>query len=159
METRRVDKEVAGTDSEDGNVATGTALDVDDDEGATSDEDSSPIPTLARRLQKPRIEFVFDGVTGDLLESHPTIFLSRPTIPSLPSPGRRRSTRSHTSPANPTATYLQAVHGSKSEASKGKKRDLKGKDPASGTKAPRKHVRADDDATQVTLQGESNILA
>ncbi len=53
VETGRVDEEVAGTDGKDGNIATGTTMDVDDEEGAASAEDSSPIPTLARHLRKP----------------------------------------------------------------------------------------------------------
>ncbi len=145
VETGRVDEEVVGTDGEDGNIATGTMMDVDDEEGAASDEDSSPIPTLACRLRKPRIEFVFDEVTGDLLESHPTIFLSRPTVPSQ-SPDLRRSARSCTSPVNTTAAYLQTAHGSKSDATKKKKKDLKGRDQA---KMSCKRVRPEDDAAQV----------
>ncbi|KAK0215162.1 hypothetical protein EDD85DRAFT_962890 [Armillaria nabsnona] len=71
-ETGQVNEEVAGSDDEDDHVV----VEVDDGEGVASDEDSSPIPTKARRLQKPKTEFVFDNVTGDF-NPYPTIFLPR----------------------------------------------------------------------------------
>ncbi len=52
------------------------------------DEGYSPPPMKqARRLrQDPRILFVFDDTTGDLVDPYPTIFLSRPVAPPSPSP-------------------------------------------------------------------------
>ncbi|PBK79253.1 hypothetical protein ARMGADRAFT_1093332, partial [Armillaria gallica] len=148
VETGRIDEEVAGTDGEDRNIATGTGMNIDDEEGAASDEDSSPIPTLARRLRKPRIEFVFDEVTGDLLESHPTIFLSRPTVPPSQSPDLRRSARSRTSPVNPDAAYLKLAQGSNPDAKKKKKKAIKSKDKVSEVAGTRKRTRNEDDGSQ-----------
>ncbi|PBK82427.1 hypothetical protein ARMGADRAFT_1090291 [Armillaria gallica] len=151
VEAGHVDDKVAGTHGEDGNLR------GQDDDVPSSDEATSPPPTnMARRLrQEPRISFVFDDSIGDLVEPHPTIFLSRPPVPPSQSQDLRRSTWLHASLANPTAAYLQAVHGSKSDASKKKKKDSKGKDQVSRTKAPRKRARTKDDAAQVKDKSSS----
>ncbi|PBK96337.1 hypothetical protein ARMGADRAFT_1027435 [Armillaria gallica] len=93
------------------------------------DESLSPPPTnIARRLhQEPRILFVFDEATGDFIESHPTIFLPRPTVPPAPSQDPQRSTRPNMSPVSRDAAYLKTLLGSKSDATK-KKKNVKGKD-------------------------------
>ncbi|PBK85978.1 hypothetical protein ARMGADRAFT_1035958 [Armillaria gallica] len=136
VEDSHIEEEVAGTDGEDGDVG----------------EATSPPPTnLARRLrQEPRISFVFDDVTGDFVESHPTIFLPRPIAPPAASQDLRRSARSQGSPFNPDAAYLKAVQGSKVDATKKKKKkDVKGKGHATETKAPHKRARPEDDTSQV----------
>ncbi|PBK83618.1 hypothetical protein ARMGADRAFT_1037785 [Armillaria gallica] len=126
-------------------------MDFDKDEPLSDDEEMRPPPTnIARRLcQEPRISFVFDEITGDFVESHPTIFLPRPTVPPASSQDLRRSARSHSSPVNPDAAYLKAIQGSKADAKKKKNKDAKGKDQATEAKAPRKHARTEDNATQL----------
>ncbi len=126
-------------------------MNFDRDESPSGDEERSPPPmNIACCLhQEPRILFVFDEVTGDFVESYPTIFLPRPaTIPSQ-GQGLRRSTRPHVSPINLDAAYLSLAQGDKSDATKKKKKDAKGKNRATETKAPRKRARTDDDTTQV----------
>ncbi|PBK79011.1 hypothetical protein ARMGADRAFT_1112034, partial [Armillaria gallica] len=126
-------------------------MDIDGDEPQSSDEATSPLPTnAARRLsQGPRISFVFDDTTGDLVEPHPAIFLSRPTAPPSQSPDLRRSPRSHTSPVNPDVAYLKLAQGSNPDAKRKKKKDAKSKDKASDPAVPRKRARNDDDTAQV----------
>ncbi|PBK79886.1 hypothetical protein ARMGADRAFT_1092665 [Armillaria gallica] len=122
-------------------------MDLDKDGPPSDVEELSPPPTnLARRLrQEPRISFVFDEATGDFVEPHPTIFLPRPvTTPSL-GQDLRRSARSRGSPVGPDTAYLKAVQGPKVDTTKKKKKDAKGKDRATETKAPRKRARTEDD--------------
>ncbi len=125
-------------------------MDFDRDESLSGDEEPSPPPiNIARRLhQDPRISFVFDKVTGDFVESHPTIFLPRPTAPTAPSQNPRCSTRSNTSPASRDAAYLKTLLGSKLHATK-KKRDSKRKDKAAETAISRKRTRSEEDTTQM----------
>ncbi|PBK81677.1 hypothetical protein ARMGADRAFT_1091077 [Armillaria gallica] len=120
VETGRVDEEVAGTDGEEG--------------AQSSDEATSPPPTnMARRLrQEPRFSFIFNETTGDFIESHPTIFLPRPALPTSQSQVPCQSARSHTSPTNPTAAYFKAVQSSKPDAKK-KRKDAKSKGKISET--------------------------
>ncbi|PBK79451.1 hypothetical protein ARMGADRAFT_1093124 [Armillaria gallica] len=135
------------------NNSTGVAqheqMDVDGDEPQNSDEDLSPPPTnKARHLrQEPRISFIFDDTTGDLVEPHPTIFLSRPAVPPSQRQDLRRSARSHTSLTHPTAAYFKAVQSSKPDAKK-HRRDTKNKDKTSEVAVPRKHARTEDEALQ-----------
>ncbi len=121
------DDEVEGTEGEDGNGGA--------DDEADSDGDSSPIPTKARRLQKPRIQFVFDDVTGDF-DPHPTIFLPRLAAPPP-----------------------QGSQGTKSDATKTKKRkDAKGNDKKAGTAVTRKRSRDDDDGAPTVDKSASKKL-
>ncbi|PBK80343.1 hypothetical protein ARMGADRAFT_1092290 [Armillaria gallica] len=140
----RVDDEVAGTNGEDGDLRG-----QDEDDASSSDEATSPPPTnMARRLhQEPKISFVFDEATGDFIESHPTIFLPRPAVPTSQSQVPRRSARSHVSPVNSTTAYLKTAQSSKL-SNKKKKRDAKGKDKASEVAIPCKHARNEDEASQ-----------
>ncbi|PBK82659.1 hypothetical protein ARMGADRAFT_1090113 [Armillaria gallica] len=121
------------------------------DEPMDLDRDESPSPppmNIARRLrQEPRISFMFDEATGDFVESHPTIFLPRPTVLPAPSQDPQRSTRPNTSPVSRDAAYLKTLLGSKSDATK-KKKNAKGKDRAIETKASRKHARTEEDTAQ-----------
>ncbi|PBK79424.1 hypothetical protein ARMGADRAFT_1093130 [Armillaria gallica] len=135
VETGRVDEEVAGTDGEEG--------------AQSSDEATSPPPTnMACRLcQEPRISFVFNEATGDFVESHPTIFLPRPALPTSQSQAPRRSARSHTSPTNPTAAYFKAIQSSKPDTKK-KRKDVKSKGKISEVAMARKRARTEDDASQ-----------
>ncbi|PBK81644.1 hypothetical protein ARMGADRAFT_1039161 [Armillaria gallica] len=104
---------------------------MNDDEPMDLDRDESPSPpptNIARHLhQEPRILFVFDEATGDFVESHPTIFLPRPTVPPAPSQDPRRSTCPNTSPVSRDTAYLKTLLGSKSDTTK-KKKNTKGKD-------------------------------
>ncbi|PBK82549.1 hypothetical protein ARMGADRAFT_1038574 [Armillaria gallica] len=104
------------------------------------DESPSPPPTnIARRLhQEPRISFVFDEATGDFVESHPTIFLPRPTVPPAPSQDPRCSTHPNTSPVNCDAAYLKALLGSKSDATQKKKNTKEDTAQAKDKPAPKK---------------------
>ncbi|PBK84035.1 hypothetical protein ARMGADRAFT_1088736 [Armillaria gallica] len=124
-------------------------MDLDKDEPPSDDEEMSPPPTnIAHRLrQEPRISFVFDEITGDFVESYPTIFLPRPTVPPASSQDLCHSARSRGSPVNPDATYLKAVLGSKVDAKKNKNKDAKGKDRATEAKAPHKRTRTEDNTT------------
>ncbi|PBK82711.1 hypothetical protein ARMGADRAFT_1038385 [Armillaria gallica] len=121
------------------------------DELMDLDRDESPSPppmNIARHLhQELRILFVFDKATGDFIESHPTIFLPRPTVPPAPSQDPRRSTHPNTSPVSRDAAYLKTLLGSKSDATK-KKKNAKGKDRAIETKGSRKCARTKEDTTQ-----------
>ncbi len=125
-------------------------MDIDGDEPQSSDEASSPPTKTARRLrQEPRISFIFDDATGDLVEPHPTIFLPRPATTPPQGQDLRRSIRSHVSPVNPDAAYLKAVQGPKVDAKKKqKKKDVKGKDQILETNVPRKRARTEEDTTQ-----------
>ncbi|KAK0229060.1 hypothetical protein EDD85DRAFT_794181 [Armillaria nabsnona] len=119
-ETGHVNEEVAGSDDEDDRIA----VEVDDGKGVASDEDSSPIPTKARRLQKPKTEFVFDDVTGDF-DPYPTIFLPR-----------RSTFKTH------NATLRHSSHpqkkDSKEDAGPSTQKEVQGKDKDSSTcKRPR----------------------
>ncbi len=153
----RVDEEVAGTDGQDDDVG-GRGDDEDtppspkDVTGMDVDEDSPPPTKKARRLrQEPRILFVFDDTTGDLVEPHPTIFLSRPTVPPAQS--------SDTSPVNPDAAHLKLTQGTKSDATKKKKeKDAKGKDKKAETAVPRKRSRDDDDGAPTVERPASKKL-
>ncbi len=131
------DDEVEGAEGEDGNGR--MAADAD------SDGDSSPIPTTARCLQKPWIQFVFDDITSDL-DPYPTIFLPRCSVPQ--EQNLRRSARPHASPANPNSAYLNAAQGSKSD-SKTKKKDSKRNDKTPGDTIPLKHAWNDDGTMEV----------
>ncbi|KAK0421584.1 hypothetical protein EV421DRAFT_1747224 [Armillaria borealis] len=144
-------EQVPGTDGEDGNfqgpvddVPT-PLMDVDKGEGQQSDEDSSPPPTQSRR-KTHRISFVFNDVTGDFEEPHPTIFLPRRPAPQEQNP--RRSTRPHTSPVNQDAAYLKMTQGSKSDLKK-KKKDAKGKERATGEATSRKQYTETKKAPQL----------
>ncbi len=120
VEEERVDGGVAGADDEDGDLRG-----QDNNDAPSSDEAPSPFPTkTAHRLrQEPKILFVFDEVTGDFVESHPTIFLPRPAI-------------------NP-------AQGTKSDATKKKKKkDSKSKVKAPEVAVPRKRTRDDDEGSQ-----------
>ncbi|PBK97577.1 hypothetical protein ARMGADRAFT_1076054 [Armillaria gallica] len=121
-----IEEEVVGTDGEDSN---------------------SPPPTMmARRLrQEPRISFVFDDTTGDLVDPYPTIFLPRCSVVQEQNP--RCSARPHGSPVNPSAAYLKAAQGSKADLKK-KRKDTKGKDKATGLATSLKRTRDDDDGAQ-----------
>ncbi|PBK89504.1 hypothetical protein ARMGADRAFT_1083491 [Armillaria gallica] len=111
-----------------------------------SSEEASP-PPMRHRRTKPRISFVFDDLTGDFVDSDPTIFLPRLAILPATSQDLRQSARSHTSPSNPTAAYLKLAQGSKPDMKK-QKRDTKGKDKASEIAVPRKCVRNEDEGLQ-----------
>ncbi len=129
-------EEVAGTDGEDDDVG-----------GFNEDDEGSPLPTnMARRLQKPRTEFVFDDLTGDF-DPYPTIFLPRRSV--IQEQNQRRSARPHASTLNPTAAYLKVNQGSKSDSRK-KRKDTKGKDKATDPSVSLKRTRDDDD-------GASNV--
>ncbi|PBK80347.1 hypothetical protein ARMGADRAFT_1092296 [Armillaria gallica] len=143
VEAGHVDDEVVGTDGEDGDLR------GQDDDVSSSDEATSPPPTnMACRLrQEPRISFVFDDSTGDLVEPHPTIFLSRLPVPPAQSQDLRRSTRSHTSLVNSTATYLKAVQGPKPGVKKNRK-EAKSKDKTLEVTVPRKRARNEDEGSQ-----------
>ncbi len=82
VEDSCIEEEVASTDGEDGDFRG-----QDDADAQSSDEASSPPPTnLVRHLrQEPKISFVFNDTTGDFVDPHPTIFLSRPV--ATPSQG------------------------------------------------------------------------
>ncbi len=129
------DDEVEGAEGEDGNGR--MAADAD------SDGDSSPIPTTARCLQKPWIQFVFDDVTSDL-DPYPTVFLPRRSVPQ--EPNLRRSAHPHVSPANPTAAH-QAIQGPKADMQK-KKKDPKAKDKVTGVPIPPKRTWDADEEVQ-----------
>ncbi|KAK0231656.1 hypothetical protein EDD85DRAFT_956438 [Armillaria nabsnona] len=113
-------EDTAGTDGEDDNM------------GGPDDEEDSPPPTKkARRLrQGPKISFVFDETTGDFVDSYPTIFLPRPVVPLF---------------QGPDAAYLQLTKGTKSDVSKKRKKDAKGKDKKAETTVSCKQSRNDDD--------------
>ncbi len=113
---------------------------------ADSDGDSSPIPTMARHLQKPRIQFVFDDVTGDL-DPYPMIFLPRHSVPSSQPPDLRRSAHLHVSPVAPNTAYLKAAQGSKPDVKK-KRKDPKNKGQAAEVIVPCKHTRDEDEGSQ-----------
>ncbi|KAK0238233.1 hypothetical protein EDD85DRAFT_952415 [Armillaria nabsnona] len=120
--------EVTGTGGEDGgNFA--NLLPPPTGAADTDDEGYSPPPIKkAHRLcQDPKISFVFDDTTGDLVDSYPTIFLSRPVAPLSPSPALRCSVCLHALPVNPNSVYLNATQGSKSNV-KTKKKGLKRND-------------------------------
>ncbi|PBK92316.1 hypothetical protein ARMGADRAFT_1081099 [Armillaria gallica] len=128
METSHVDKEVAGTDGEDG--------------------DSPPPTNLARRLrQEPRISFVFNDTTGDFVDPHPTIFLPRPVATPSQCLGLRHSTRPHVSPVNLDAAYLKLVPKSNPDAKKKKRKNTKGK--VLDAVVPCKCARTEDDTVPV----------
>ncbi len=99
------------------------------DNKADSDGDSSPIPTVARRLQKPQVQFVFDNITGDF-NPYPTIFLPRLVVPP--------------------------AQGTKSVTTKKKKKtDPKSKDKLTSTSVPHKRPRDDDDNAPVIAKPAS----
>ncbi|PBK88658.1 hypothetical protein ARMGADRAFT_1084218, partial [Armillaria gallica] len=132
------EEEIAGTDGEDGDMPG-----RHDDDNQSSDEATSPPPTkLARRLQKPHTKFVFDDLTGDF-DPYPTIFLPRRSVAQ--DPNLRRSAHPHGSPVNPSAAYLKATQGSKADAPKKKKKNVKRKDKAPEVAVPHKRARDDDD--------------
>ncbi|KAK0224835.1 hypothetical protein EDD85DRAFT_959076 [Armillaria nabsnona] len=132
-------EDIAGTNGEDDNMG-----------GPDDEEDSSPPTKKARHLcQQPKISFIFDETTGDFVESHPTIFIPRLVASPVPNPDLRRSVRSCASPINPDAGYLKTLFGAKSDATKKKKKDLKGKDQSSSTVLPHKCARTDEDTTQM----------
>ncbi|PBK96024.1 hypothetical protein ARMGADRAFT_1077535 [Armillaria gallica] len=141
----------SGLDNDEPNPPQEEPMDLDGGEPPSDDEVPSPPPTnIARRLrQEPRISFVFDDVTGDFVESHPTIFLPRLAVPPASSQDLRRSACSHTSPVNPDTAYLKAILGSKVDAKKKKSKDVKNKDKASEAVLPRKRTRNVDDHAQV----------
>ncbi len=116
VEEEHVDREVAGIDDEDGDLRG-----QDNNDAPSSDEAPSPFPTKTAHClrQEPKILFIFDEVTGDFVESHPTIFLPRPAV-------------------NP-------AQGTKSDMTKKKKKDPKGKDKLAPTSVPHKRSRNDDD--------------
>ncbi|KAK0430320.1 hypothetical protein EV421DRAFT_1913035 [Armillaria borealis] len=125
-------------------------IDVDREPTQQSDEAPSPPPTKSRR-QHHRISFVFNDVTGDFEDPHPTIFLPRPRARSPQDQAPRHSTRPHVSPVDQDAAYLKTTQGSK--PSKVKK-DQKHRAESSGTKdskgkekelAHRKRARDEDD--------------
>ncbi|PBK59853.1 hypothetical protein ARMSODRAFT_1027050 [Armillaria solidipes] len=155
-------EQVVGTDGEDNDLQAqdydaptpprDVPMDVDKNEGQQSDEDSSPPPTQSRR-KTHRISFVFNDVTGDFEEPHPTIFL--PRRPATQEQNPRRSTRPHTSPVDQDAAYLKMTQGSKSSGNKkdkknrtgsSSKKDAKGKEKEASSL---KRSRDDDDAQTV----------
>ncbi|KAK0245035.1 hypothetical protein EDD85DRAFT_943428 [Armillaria nabsnona] len=93
----------------------------DDDIGSHEDEGDNPPPTKkARHLrQGPKISFVFDETTGDFADSYPTIFLPRPAVPLF--------------------------QGTKSDTSKKKRKDAKGKDKKAETTVSHKWSLNDND--------------
>ncbi|KAK0216722.1 hypothetical protein EDD85DRAFT_798158 [Armillaria nabsnona] len=96
-----------------------------DNMGGPDNEEGSPPPTKkARHLcQQPRISL---------------------PVPPAPTQDLHRSTRSHTSPVNPNATYLEAAQGSKADAKKTKKKkSVKGRDKMPEAVVPRKRARND----------------
>ncbi|SJL08191.1 uncharacterized protein ARMOST_11554 [Armillaria ostoyae] len=98
----------------------GGPMDIDGDKGQQSDDAPSPPPTQSHR-KTHRISFVFDDVTGDFEDPHPTIFLPRRPAPQEQSP--RRSTRPHVSPVDQDAAYFKATQESKpSRVKKDKKK-------------------------------------
>ncbi|PBK81125.1 hypothetical protein ARMGADRAFT_1091544 [Armillaria gallica] len=131
-------EEIAGTDGEDGDMPG-----QHDDDNQSSNEATSPPPTkLARRLQKPRTEFVFDDLTGDF-DPYPTIFLPRRSVAQ--DPNLRQSAHPHGSPVNPSAAYLKATQGSKADAPKKKRKDVKRKDKAPEVAVSHKCAQDNDD--------------
>ncbi len=112
-------------------------MEIDGGDPQSSDEAPSPLPTkTARRLrQEPKISFVFDDVTGDFVESYPTIFLPRPAVP--PSQGSQ---------------------GTKSDATKKRKKNAKGKDKKAETAVPRKRSRDDNDDAPTVAKPASKKL-
>ncbi|SJL16879.1 uncharacterized protein ARMOST_20409 [Armillaria ostoyae] len=148
-------EQVPGTDGEDGNFQDpvddaptpprDVPMDVDKNEGQQSDDGSSPPPTQSRR-KTHRISFVFNDVTGDFEEPHPTIFLPRRPAPQEQNP--RRSSRPHTSPVDQDSAYFNAAQRSKSGLKK-KKKDAKGKEKATGGATSRKRTRDDEGAQTV----------
>ncbi|KAK0245028.1 hypothetical protein EDD85DRAFT_943404 [Armillaria nabsnona] len=131
-------QDITGTNGEDNNT------------GGPDDEEDSPPPTKkARRLQKePRISFIFDNTTGDLIDPYPTIFLSRLVVAPSQSPDLQHSARLNTSQVNHDAAYLQTVQGSKPDM-KGRKKDPKSKNKASEVAVPRKCARDADESSQI----------
>ncbi|PBK88607.1 hypothetical protein ARMGADRAFT_1084565 [Armillaria gallica] len=113
----------------------------------TSDEDTSPPPMkMAHRLhQEPRISFIFDDTTGDLVNPYPTIFLPRYSV--IQEQNLHHSARPHSSPVNPSAAYLKAAQRSKADLKK-KRKDTKGKDKATGPATSLKHTHDNDDSAQ-----------
>ncbi|KAK0236851.1 hypothetical protein EDD85DRAFT_952791 [Armillaria nabsnona] len=109
IETGHVDDEVMGTDGEDSD------LQRQDDDAPSSDKTTSPLPTkmVCRLCQEPKILFIFDDSTGDLVEPHLTIFLSRPVAPLFQNSGLCHSTRSEkkmkTVPKNKDKTSEVAI--------------------------------------------------
>ncbi|PBK89133.1 hypothetical protein ARMGADRAFT_1084215 [Armillaria gallica] len=154
VEDDRVEEEVAGTDGEDGDVRG-----QDDEDAQGSDEATSPPPTnMACQLhQAPNISFVFNEITGDFLESHPTIFLPRPALPTSQSQAPRRSARSHVSPVNSTAAYLKAVQVSKPEVKK-KRKEAKIKDKTPEVTIPHKRARNEDEGLQIVYKSVAKKL-
>ncbi len=132
VEEECIDRGVAGADDEDGDLRG-----QDNNDAPSSDEAPSPFPTKTARClrQEPKILFVFDEVTGDFVESHPTIFLPRPAI-------------------NP-------AQGTKSDATKKKKKkDPKGKDKLAPTSVPHKRSCDDgDDASTVANPASKKLKA
>ncbi len=123
-------------------------MEVDGGDSQSGDRASSPLPTrTARRLRNPRIEFVFNELTGDFVESYPTIYLSR--RPAQPEQNLRRSTCPPGSPPNPNAAYLQLAQVSHPDAKKKKSKDTKNRDKTLGAAVPRKRARNDDDTAQL----------
>ncbi|SJL18945.1 uncharacterized protein ARMOST_22548 [Armillaria ostoyae] len=145
-------EQVPGTDSEDSNFqgpvddAPTSPMDVDKNKGQQSDDNSSPLPTQSCH-KTHQISFVFNDVTGDFEEPHPTIFLPRRPAPQEQNPCC--STRPHTSPVNQDVAYLKMTQGSKPlKVKKDKKHRVESlsKKDAKGKKkelVPLKHVRND----------------
>ncbi|KAK0197661.1 hypothetical protein F5146DRAFT_1156390 [Armillaria mellea] len=136
VEDDRAGEEVAGTDGEDA------------DKGDRIEDEASPPPSnKPRRLRKPRVAFVFDDITGDFLDSYPTIFLSRPEIPSAQRQDPRRST-CHPSSSNPDAAYLKLAQKPQVDLKKKHRKDSKGKGKGEAT-ASRKRSRDDESDIQI----------
>ncbi|SJL06230.1 uncharacterized protein ARMOST_09566 [Armillaria ostoyae] len=131
----------------------GYSMDVVQEPIPQSDEAPSPPPTKSRR-QHHRISFVFNDVTGDFEDPHPTIFLPRPRARSPQDQAPRRSTRPHVSPVDQDAAYFKATQESKPSrvkkdkkhrAESSNKKDAKGKEKEL---ASLKRTRNDDDGAQ-----------
>ncbi|KAK0437781.1 hypothetical protein EV421DRAFT_1738744 [Armillaria borealis] len=108
-------------------------IDIDKEQALNLDDAPSPSPTQSHH--KHKILFMFDDVTGDFEDPHPTIFLPRCPAPQEQNP--HRSTHPHISPVDQDAMYLKTTQGSKPlKVKKDKKRrmeslskkDVKGKE-------------------------------
>ncbi len=95
------------------------------------DREANPPPYVR---QEPEISFVFDDITGDW-DPYPTIFLPRPQHSAPAEQEVRRSSRPRASPVGHDAAYLAVAQGSKTKKDKKK---------GTGTAAPRKRARRED---------------